>query len=525
VIRTWRFVAALAASTGASCLPDPAPVDGRRLVASRGIERPAFETVDEAAFILYDVRRAPVQPGRGGVTDVHVVSWDTGEERLLVAGRSDTPGWSHRDERTGIRYFMIDERRPTDGGAGTVATLVRVSLAAGVLERVEEVASFTPMGGDRFMYNRPVPGSPLKELHLRVPSGEDRLVGRPTGQVQYLRDDRIYFVGGEDRSWLLYRGPDRPPDRLRGGVSRFLLKGDETLAVLVVTEMGRPQTSLFDMATRTERKLPVTNPCCWLRFDGNTFVFGESANPAAGAPAKLHFYDTVKEEDRVVAMPEGLSDVTGFGSLRPGHPAEIYYFDSRRRIAIQRPGADPPFRLLPMRPLHYRFTDKGDWFLFIEPDSEAPPPGEMPAGRLMVVDGDFATAPRQLSPPGALVPANGFFFIDGPDPIVFWAHYGRGASDLFFADHASGRVRVVAQGISEVTVTPREIFGIVRVSLQDLTGDLVRRNTLTGTESRIEASVSDFAVTHGGRLAVVIRERAASPDRDGLWAISLDERR
>jgi hypothetical protein len=501
---------------GLACLPAEKPVAGRLLVAGRTIERASFEEVEGRPVLVYETRKANARPGLGGVTDVHVVPWEGGEARLVVADRSDTSGWSHRDDATGIRYFMLDERR-NPSGAGSLATLVRVSLTEGVLERIPDVSSFSAMGAARFFYQRPIAGSPLRELHLRVPTGEDLVVGRPTGQVQFARDDRIYMIAGDDRTWQIWKGPGQPSEKLRAGVSRFLLRGDEGLAILVVSEMGRPQTVLFDMVTRKERKLPVQNPCCWLRFEGTTFVFGESANPTAGAPARLHFFDTKSDEDRVLAMPEGLADVTAFGASRPGHPNELFYFDSKRRIAVQRPGADPPIRLLPLQPLSQKFTSDGKWLVYIEPDADKPPAGELPAGVLMAIDGDFSQPPRQLSPPGLLVTQNGFFFIGGPDPLVFWGHYGRGASDLFYANHETGAVKRAAQGISEVSVTSRHVFGIMRVSLQDLTGELVRKDVMTGEEQLIESSVMDFTVEEG-RLAITVRERAAS-GRDGLWAI------
>lgn len=499
-----------------ACLPNEKPVAGRLLVAGRSIDRVAFDESQGQTVLVYETRKANASPGLGGITDLYMVPWDGGEARLLVANRSDTPGWSHRDDATGIRYYMLDERR-NPNGAGSIATLVRVSLTEGELERIPDVSGFSAMGGDRFFYQRPIAGSPLRELHLRVPSGEDIVVGRPTGDVQYASDDQIFMIVGEDRAWQIFRGPGRPPEKLRAGVSRFLLRGDGALAVLVVSDMGRPQTILFDLVARKERKLPVQNPCCWLRFDGPTFVFSESANPAAGTPARLHFFDTSTDEDRVLAMPEGLADVSAFGASRPGHPNELFYFDSKRRIALQRPGADPPIRVLPLQPLSQKFTADGRWLVYIEPDAEKAPAGEQPAGTVMAIDGAFSEAPRRLSPPGLLVTQLGYFFISGPDPLVFWGHYGRGASDLFYANYETGAVKRAAQGISEVSVTARHVFGIMRVSLQDLTGELVRKDVMTGEEQRLESSVMDFTVDEG-RLAIVVRERAAS-SRDGLWAI------
>jgi hypothetical protein len=156
--------------------------------------------------------------------------------------------------------------------------------------------------------------------------------------------------------------------------------------------------------------------------------------------------------------------------------------------------------------------------VYIDPDADA----TEPEGPLMVQDAAFVDPPRMISPRGFNVPAGsqgGFFFIAGPDPLVFWAHYGREPSDLFFANLESGAHRRVAQGIREVTVTSTRVVGIVRVSQQDLVGDLVSRDIEKGEQTLIARSVSDVSI-FGGRLAFVMRERVPSA-RDGLWFSSL----
>src|SRR4030095_11587342 len=120
------------------------------------------------------------------------------------------------------------------------------------------------------------------------------------------------------------------------------------------------------------------------------------------------------------------------------------------------------------------------------------------------------------------VPPGGYFFIAdaGRRILVFWAHFGRNASDLYFGNHLTGDLSIVADRISEVTVTARRGFGIVRVSEQDLVGELVNKDLITNKEVVLAHSVSD-STAWGGRVAFIIRERLVSAN-DGLWAIPIE---
>jgi len=122
----------------------------------------------------------------------------------------------------------------------------------------------------------------------------------------------------------------------------------------------------------------------------------------------------------------------------------------------------------------------------------------------------------------SLVPPGGYFFIAdaGRRILVFWAHFGRNASDLYFGNHLTGDLSIVADRISEVTVTARRVFGIVRVSEQDLVGELVNKDLIHNQEIVLAHSVAD-AAAWGQRVAFVVRERVDSPN-DGLWAIPIE---
>jgi hypothetical protein len=219
--------------------------------------------------------------------------------------------------------------------------------------------------------------------------------------------------------------------------------------------------------------------------------------------------------DGVVTLPQGLSDVSSIIG-RPMNDDSLFV-DSMGRMAVVSNENPSAGRVLDIRPVSPTFSEDGRYLVYVDPD-----PDQMGEGRLMVQDGDFAQPPRLLSPSGSLVPPGGYFFIaDGMRRIlVFWAHFGRNASDLYFGNHETGEARVVAEGISEVTVTPRRVFGIVRVSEQDLVGELVNKDLVMSKETVLAHSVSD-ATVWGTRVAFVIRERIATLN-DGLWAIPSD---
>ncbi len=501
------------------CLPDAKPVQGRKLASGRDISNPEFGLVDGKPSIFFQRKRTNAMPGRGGAFDLFAVSTESGEPRLLLANISDTRGWSNRDSQS--RYYMVDESRPADGAPVSQGTLVRIRPGVDELDRIAEVTSYSLPAEGPILYQRYVPGSPLRQLHLRLSPNVDYVLGAVAGQIQVISEKLVYFIEGQDRALVRWTGPDSPPERLRAQVSRFSFRPDMKLAVMVVADQGRPQTVVFDVTAKTARPLPVANPCCWLGWNGAIFIFGENANVSMNTAAKLHYFNTDTNEDRVVIMPVGMADVVGQPVAHPHRPGQRIYADSQRRLAIETPGDDPPFRVAEIRPAAQQFTSDGRFMLYLDPIE-----GTMQvSGRLMVIDADLRGPPRLLSPVGAevsLSPQLGYFWVGGPEPVVFWSHYGPGPSDLFFANHETGAVRRVAESISEVSVTQDQIFGIVRVSLQDLTGDLVRRNALTGSEILFEHEVSDFTLGPNGSLAFLVSERQPS-DRNGLWLTSLEK--
>jgi hypothetical protein len=100
--------------------------------------------------------------------------------------------------------------------------------------------------------------------------------------------------------------------------------------------------------------------------------------------------------------------------------------------------------------------------------------------------------------------------------------------DLYFADHETGDLQVVAGAIGSVSVDPRQIFGTVHMSAQDQVGDLVVqdvRDAVQNVEIKpIARAVPQFEYTQGyGMVAYVVRGRAPS-DHDGLWVTQWPQR-
>jgi hypothetical protein len=502
----------------AACLPEGRPVEGRQLFAGRNVEKPTFVGIDKVAYVTFEERTATAVPPRAAVYNLWIVNYETAERRLVLSGVADRDSWRPQVDGKGVRYLMVDEHF-VDGGSSVgvptpVGTLVRLDLLKGELERIPEVSTFSVNQAGQFFYRTVAPGSRLPELRLRTVAGTDRVLGPSAGVAQIAAPDRLYFVAGEDRVLSRINGADAPVESFYERVSRFLLSDDQSWVVMQTTDQDRkPQTVALELATQTKRILPGVNPCCWMGFDGKEFIYSESA--VGAMQGKLHAFNVTTGADRVVNLPLGLSDVSSI----IGRPMsdDALFVDSQGRMAFVSNENPSAGKVLDIRPVSPTFSDDGRFLVYVEPD-----PNQMGEGRLMVQDGDFAQPPRLLSPPGSLVPPGGYFFIaDGTRRIlVFWAHFGRNASDLYFGNHETGESRIVAEGISEVTVTARRVFGIVRVSEQDLVGELVNKDLVMNKETVLAHSVSD-ATVWGTRVAFVIRERLGTPN-DGLWAIPSD---
>jgi hypothetical protein len=513
-----RLLLPVLAAAAIGCLQAGRPVDGRQLYKGRSVEKPSFVGIDKAAYVLFQVRTAPAAPPRSATYDLWLANYDTGETRPLVQNIADRDAWRPQVDMAGIRYMIVDESS-VEGGSSVdvpspVGTLVRLDLTKGVLERIPNASSFSisaPKG--EFFYRTVAAGAHLPELHFRTSLGSDRDLGPSAGTVQVTDIDRVYFVAGEDKVLSRITSADGPVQAIHPKVTRFQLSDDEKWVALTTTVMGKGATVVMQIDTGLERQVPGINPCCWLSFSGTTFVYSESGT--GNVPGKLHSYDVAADRDQVLTLPQGLSDVSSVMG-RPNSKL-VLFMDAQGRLALVDPANPAAGRVLDVRPVSPSFTDDGRFFVYIQPDPQAQ--GE---GQLLVQDADFLQPPRLLSPAGSLVPQGGYFFITdgGRRILVFWGHFGRNASDLYFGNYETGDLRVVANGISEVTVTSRRVFGILRVSEQDLVGELVNKDLIMNQETVLAHDVAD-ATLWGPRVAFVLRGRVES-ERDGLWATGID---
>jgi hypothetical protein len=125
-----------------------------------------------------------------------------------------------------------------------------------------------------------------------------------------------------------------------------------------------------------------------------------------------------------------------------------------------------------------------------------------------------------------------YFFIAGPTTdagasviLVFWANVVRDSSDLYFANHETGELKVVGSAIGRVTVDAQRIIGTINVSAQDATGDLVVRDVEDPDKRILAHAVTGFTQgadpkTGDGLVAYTVRGRVPN-DHDGLWATTL----
>jgi hypothetical protein len=509
-----RLLLALAALL-AGCLKEGRPVVGRSLVPGRAVEKPGF--VKGGQWVTYEVRRKPAEAPYAGSYDFSMVNYDSGETRLLAANVSDQ--WGRADNDLGLYFMVTDETLATDPLVPTtMGVLNLVDLDQGVIDRIADVTSFSILKGSREFFYRKAAAAGGDVLHYRSEAGADRELGTTAGPVQFIGKHLYYVVGKDpkdakkDKIWTRFTRPDGTAEVLRTKVNRFLLNADESWAILQTSDAPAMQAIARQLDTGVEHVIPATANSYWFDFGGNLFRYVESAT--ATAPAKIHTYNVATEEHTVSNAPAQLVDVRDVRG-RPGTTDRLF-FDSRGQMAVVHDG-DVDGNVITGTPVQLTVTEDGRYALWIELTVTMPP-----QGRLMIQDLDFKDPPRVLSPKGGLLPVPGYFFIpDGERRIlVFWAQFGHNGVDLYYADHETGENRVVAEGISEVVVTPFQVVGIVRVSEQDLIGDLVNKDLALEKEIVLAHEVADEAI-YGDRVVFVIRERVSS-ERDGLWAIGID---
>lgn len=531
----------LALALALACLPEPRAPEGVQLYAGQRVERITPIDLDGRSYLSFALRREPLRDDRGGRVDLLVVPADGAQPaRVALAGRVDSPRFPLIDIDGRQRHFwaMREERSYRHGGQTLLTgTLTRFDLVRGVQEEIPLVMSYGlvragPLSG-ALWYQRPTAGAGAVDVEfvVRDLQGRVRVLRGVQGVPTFDASGVIYYFAGDDRVLHRLRGLDAPAEPLRAGVSRFLPAG--RYAILTVPDGERPATVVFDLETRGERRLPGERICCWtgLLGSGANLAFAYAEGAGGGQPARLWRVNLQTGEATSLDLPAGMADMVG--ELRRPGTSQRLYIDSRNTLALYDPEqpVEARFRLLDLRPANPRFIHGGRYFLYVEPI-----PGDLDnEGRLMIGPGDFSAPPRVLTPLGTkLSPAQRLFeLVDDrgtPEPeddralLVFWARFGRTASDLYFADLETLQVERKAEAIREVSVTPTTLLGIVRTSLQDLVGDLVFRDLRTGRENVIAHGVDNFNVLDdeaGRRIAYYRRGRNPS-SMDGIWVAPLE---
>lgn len=509
-LRLWAL-GLWAAALGA-CLPEPLPIAGKQLFAGRGIEGPSFIEVEGKTHVLFETRRASSTPSRAGLLDLWTVPLDGSSPAFrFFAGRMDNT------RRIGLNtdppefWVAANERTAVVGNRSlSIADWFRVDVKGRVRDAVKGVIDFVPLG-DRLRFSRPLPDGSGVGTHLRAADGTERVLDDVSGGL-WFAGSGFYYVGGPALTLFWVPSFTSPPEPLRSGVTRVEFAGGSR-ALLLVPENGKPVTVLFDLARRTERRLPGDGGPVWLGFSGSVWRYLDSRK--GEVPARFHEYDLDTNTHQVRDLPLEMVDITRF-IPRP-NSTQTLLFDSAGTLALEDPNATPRYRVLSLRAPAPRYSGDGRFLIFVNPETQVP----QPEGPLFVQDADFALEPRQVSPPGTSLTLNSFFTLERPEPatLVFWARFGSAASDLYFAPLDGPGVERVAEAIRDVDVSRSRVIGIVRTSLQDLVGDLVLKRLEDGSELVLGSSVDSYITTTTAgvlKLVYVLRTRKTT-DVEGLW--------
>ncbi len=559
----------------AGCLQAGAEPEGIKLAPGRDIGSISFVTIDGRAWLAFNRIKSPATPSKGSVSDLWIAgpmgaSPDAGadggaedadggvgagpQQRLVIADRSDRWGSMGAGESL---FTMVKEQQVASGGDGkgqleSVGTLVRIDSNFQPQETFENVSTFTTDGNfDNRLLFRQVP-TDNETPGLFLWDGENRLrlgdvASASLLDMQIADSGMAYFVLGTDQVLSrLGKLTDTKQD-LHANVSRFLLSNDEKYATLSLLKSGTSTTVVLDVQAGKDLPLARPNPCCWLGFSPqdhpNLFTYAQSAS--ANAPAEYHILDLASGGDATLVLPAPLVDMVPIMD-RPNSDESLYldsqghgvFFgknDHQARRTVMR--VDPATQqVVPARMLSSGFSPDGQYLLYIDPQplTVAEPD---PHGPLLVQDVGFVDQPLdhpalQISSPGMSVGSGDYFFIAGPATdagpsviLVFWASVVRDSSDLYFANHETGELKVVASSIGSVSVGAQRLVGTVNVSAQDGTGDLIVQDVEDSEGRTLAQTVTDFTQgsdpqTKAGLVAYVVRGRVSN-DHDGLWGTTL----
>lgn len=537
-----RPTSLLALLVAAGCLqPGPLP-EGRKLFSGRDLGDIGFLSLDGAAWVSLNRRLAPANlPAKGAVRDLWIASCDGTQQREVVAGWSDR--WP-TPSANGSLFVMVDEQQVTSGGLGGgleehVGTLVRLDPHYQSNATFENVSNFALGAYDNRLLYRQVPPGETPGLFLW--DGQDQIRLGDVANVnlfdaQIAGSGMAYFVLGSDQVLSRLDKLTDTKDDLHANVSGFTLGPNETYAAL---SLSTGTTTVLDLQSGNEISLalPPEHPCLFAPGFASEDLFAYQQCAIAGAPAEYHTLDLTTGADTFVVLPAPLVNLVGVVTRGDDDPSlydEELYLDSQGHGVFFGSNDHVPRRAVPVTMLTPSISPDGKYLLYVDPQP-ATVAYPYDHGPLMVQDADLVNPPRQISTPGMTVDARGksYFFINGPSTdggvshiLVFWASVSISSADLYFANHETGELKVVAHAIGNVSVDSQRIFGTVNESAQDATGDLVVQYVEGGGGRTIAHTVNEATqwydpVAQFVRVGYVVRGRAPS-DRDGVWITTLD---
>jgi hypothetical protein len=544
----------IGAALVAGCLDEGPPPTGSHLFHGLNLDSPSFMQVGPDLFVRFRERIASGTSEKGGVYHLWISSFDGTIQRKVVTNWSDR--WPELGSAGG-RYYMVEERSiPSGAGKAVVGTWLRLGPTLDEEARIEEVSSASPFSAPlswvvdspqpgqwclgfpgrhdecpQALFERPPPvGSGAATLYLwdganQIPIGQ----GAGGFQTQMMGDGSIYCILGDQRILSRFIRPANKLDSLRANVSTFQVRWDQRYVALSVTDDNKSRTVIRDLQSGAEVVPARPNPSGWSGFDGNKFKYTQNATSTA--PAELHELNLDNGEDTFVTLPPPL--INQVAAIARPNSDETLRIDSNGRGVFTGQN-DYIGRRTIMGPLlvpNFPSKDDGSFLIYVErAASTLYDPN--PAGALMFQDAELAQPPVMVSPPGLLLGVTyqvPYFFTGGGQVLAFWAHFGRAASDLYFADYQPGvlptNLRLIARSIMSVSVSSHNLFGIVNVSQQDDVGDLVYRDLDLGTETRYAQAVAEADEHAGSDLSTSwtvynVRGRADS-DRSGIWITTL----
>ena len=459
---------------------------GAHLAGGRDLLSPTIVWAGSRAFVLFNQGTEP--------TELYRVPFDG----MGPAAFLDTR-FSRYAQTSRSGYLVID-----DSPTVSVFDLESASLVGSVS------GSFEQLQADNLLISSTLEQSIVHSL-VPLPNGIGTDVGEllqswlaPSGRLYFLKKDGT-FASFEPSSGLLQESSQL--------VKTFLVSPDERFVVIQELHNslpGKPDPTayrLLDRSGKSERGiLPLHNPYCWtcdwLGFspDSQRFYYAENSPQDPGL-----IYQVEAETNQVLSV-----------QTRPGpqadtllwNPAGDFALVGERACGIEDNGCQAQYRsTLQIDPLlqpistgmtHATLSADGRYVLFRD---------ALKGGRLLVasttsLSPDPSASAELLWPEGSEV--DGSTFDTTTATAIFWArpevptvisvsYTPRG--NLYAASAPEFRVRRLAEAADAVAIGPGLAVALVRVSAQDLTGELVLYDLGSGHERTLAAPVSSFWAT------------------------------